>query len=350
MSWLFSQVLVEEYLEENFLDGEPCVQLNVMPTQAKFWRNDKMMDFSKLSQFGLTSQLLTESRGEELLMWFLEGFRARTSAQQEKGQELRAQEAECGKKWRGLLAKYDQNTHSWKTAQCSLLEDLEQSLQTWPRWGSMLNGECYQQPILAQTISEKESGLLPNNETFFHTPNTTGMDGGSNSRKALQKRLRAETPSGNCPTPTCSDVRTDKLKSTQQTPGSMHSVSLAQAVQMWPTPTVNMVSGGANHNSPQVLAGKHGINLHGAVMKFATPQASDNRDRGNLSSPCVQRRMKIGKQISLSQSVSEVSGRLNPTWVEWLMGWPLEWTDLKRLEMDKYPCVQQQHLTCLEIG
>jgi hypothetical protein len=36
-------------------------------------------------------------------------------------------------------------------------------------------------------------------------------------------------------------------------------------------------------------------------------------------------------------------GKLNPDWVEWLMGWPLGWTDLKPLEMDKSHCVQQQH-------
>ena len=28
-------------------------------------------------------------------------------------------------------------------------------------------------------------------------------------------------------------------------------------------------------------------------------------------------------------------GQLNPPWVEWLMGWPIGWTDLKPLEMDK---------------
>ena len=28
--------------------------------------------------------------------------------------------------------------------------------------------------------------------------------------------------------------------------------------------------------------------------------------------------------------------RLNPEWVEWLMGWPSGWTDLRPLEMDKF--------------
>jgi hypothetical protein len=27
----------------------------------------------------------------------------------------------------------------------------------------------------------------------------------------------------------------------------------------------------------------------------------------------------------------QIGGSLNPTWVEWLMGWPLGWTDLKPL-------------------
>jgi hypothetical protein len=37
-----------------------------------------------------------------------------------------------------------------------------------------------------------------------------------------------------------------------------------------------------------------------------------------------------------------IGGKLNPTWVEWLMGWPLGWTDLKPLVMDKSHSVPQQ--------
>jgi hypothetical protein len=40
---------------------------------------------------------------------------------------------------------------------------------------------------------------------------------------------------------------------------------------------------------------------------------------------------------------AQAGGSLNPTWVEWLMGWPLGWTDLKPLKMDKYQQWQQQH-------
>lgn len=85
MSWLFSQALVEEYSEGTCLAGEPCAQLNVMPTPHKFWRNDKTMEFSSLSQFGLTLRVLTDEDGEELLMSFLAAFPVRTSVQQGGG-------------------------------------------------------------------------------------------------------------------------------------------------------------------------------------------------------------------------------------------------------------------------
>ena len=78
-----------------------------------------------------------------------------------------------------------------------------------------------------------------------------------------------------------------------------------------------------------------------AQVNWPTPNASDYRDRGNMSNPCVQKRIDNGKQLGLSMVVHPTSGKLNPMWVEWLMGWPLGWTDLKPLEMDKSHCVQQ---------
>ena len=62
---------------------------------------------------------------------------------------------------------------------------------------------------------------------------------------------------------------------------------------------------------------------------WPTPQASDNRDRGNLSTPAIQRRLSRGKQLMLSMVVSHDSGRLNPEWVEWLMGYPIGFSGLR---------------------
>ena len=158
MSWLFSQALVEEYLGDICLDGEQFALLNGKPIQQAYCAPGKMTDFCRLSRFGMMFKPLTADRGEELLMSYLAGFPVKTLVQPEKERALAGGEAQCGNTWRELLARYNPDTLSWKTAQCSLLEDLEQSLEIWPRWGSMRNGECYRQPMLAQTIKEKESG------------------------------------------------------------------------------------------------------------------------------------------------------------------------------------------------
>lgn len=66
--------------------------------------------------------------------------------------------------------------------------------------------------------------------------------------------------------------------------------------------------------------------LSAEVKMWPTPGAADNRDRGNMSMPSIQRRASLGKQLNLGMVVDPTSGSLNPTWVEWLMGFPLGWT------------------------
>src|SRR5690606_19208811 len=58
------------------------------------------------------------------------------------------------------------------------------------------------------------------------------------------------------------------------------------------------------------------VGLARLVKLWPTPQAGDNRDRGNLSNPVIQRRIEKGKQVNLSMCVSKKSGQLNPEWVE----------------------------------
>ena len=78
MSWLFSQALVAEFSAATCSGGAPSAPLSVMPTQHKFWRNDKTMEPSQLSRFGLTCAVLTEDHGAALLTWFLADSRVRT--------------------------------------------------------------------------------------------------------------------------------------------------------------------------------------------------------------------------------------------------------------------------------
>jgi hypothetical protein len=187
MNWLFSQVLVVEYLGENYLDGEPSVPLSGNNTQLAYCLPDKMTDYLKVSRFGMMFKPLTEQLGQDLLMSYQAVFRAKTSLPQEKVQELTVKDQECGVKWQGSFAKFDPSSSLWKTHQCSLIGDWEQFLEIWPTWGSMRNGECWERQTLGLNTTEREFGLLPDNDKFFHTP-TTGSSGGSNSRKAMQKR------------------------------------------------------------------------------------------------------------------------------------------------------------------
>jgi hypothetical protein len=169
MSWLYSQALVEEYLAANSLDGEQSVQLSGKPTQQAYCAPDKMTVFSRLSRFGMMFKPLTANLGEELLMSYLADFHAKTSQQQEKAQELMENDQECGEKWLASFVKYDLDTHSWRTHQCSLLGDLDEFSETWPQWGLMRDGECWEQETLAHHTKGTESGSwLPTPLTSDH--------------------------------------------------------------------------------------------------------------------------------------------------------------------------------------
>ena len=91
-------------------------------------------------------------------MSYLEDFRVKTSQQQERAQGLMESDQACGEKWQGSFAKYDPDTHSLRTHQCSLLEDLMSSCQTLPAWGLMRDGECWEPGILEPPMPAKESG------------------------------------------------------------------------------------------------------------------------------------------------------------------------------------------------
>jgi len=73
-----------------------------------------------------------------------------------------------------------------------------------------------------------------------------------------------------------------------------------------------------------------------AMIKWSTPTAQDSKNNGAKSQM---------ERNSLPLS-AQVGGSLNPTWVEWLMGWPIGHTDLKPSATDKFQQWQQQHGVC----
>ncbi len=196
MSWIFSKALMDSYAnshcspeqeagfsEESSLDGEQFAQLSVMPTPHKFWRNDKTMEFSNLSRFGLTCAVLTEQDGEAVLTSFLGAFPARISVLPEKAQAWKVSAAGYGLSSNESFAKLSQDSCSWKIRQHSLFEDSEQSLQIWPLWGFLQDGESWELPIPEGITIGKEYG-------YWATPTATDWKG---SPKLSTVRKREET-------------------------------------------------------------------------------------------------------------------------------------------------------------
>ena len=280
MSWLYSQVLVEAFLEDISLDGEQCVQSSGSSTPQAYCAPDKMTGFSRLSRFGMTFKPLKENLGEELLTLYLAAFHAPTFPQQEKEQELMEKPLECGEKWRGSFTKYDPDTSLWRTHQCSLLGDLEEFSETWPQWGLMRDGECWEQTTLERTIRGTESGSLEN----WPTPR---------SCSAMAATITPESA--------WNEKRNPNLET-------------IVGQRMFPTPTTRDYKGANGFETTK--------------RKIADGQRAHMGQLPNVVQHLEQR---------------PIGGTLNPNWVEWLMGWPLGWTDLKPLEMDKSPCVQQPH-------
>jgi hypothetical protein len=128
---------------------------------------------------------------------------------------------------------------------------LDEFSETWPRWGMMRDGECWELATLAHRTEGIESGLLER----WPTPQSRDYKGSSGR----------------------------SMKGTE--------IDLPTKVKMWPTPTAHNAKEGG-------FPSEHSRN---------TPTLS-----------------------------AQAGGTLNPTWTEWLMGWPLGWTDLKPLETDKF--------------
>lgn len=102
----------------------------------------------------------------------------------------------------------------------------------------------------------------------------------------------------------------------------------------WPTPGAgdqkNRCSNG-DMATKRVKSGKQ-VSLEVAVhlqKMWPTPAAQDAKNA--TLPPSQQDRDTVPGALMRSGAI----GSLNPTWVEWLMGWPLGWTDLRPLETDK---------------
>lgn len=161
-----------EYSADTCLAGEPSAPLSGPHILRLYLLHDRMTDFSRLSRFGVMCKPLTANHGADVLMWYLAGFPVRTLAQPEGAQESMANAPACGRTWQELLARYNPFLSTWKTPQCSLLEDSDVFSETWPRSGTMRNGCAYQRQSAERRISVTESGYWPTPRASDHKGST----------------------------------------------------------------------------------------------------------------------------------------------------------------------------------
>jgi len=178
--------------------------------------------------------------------------------------------AASGPRLSDLLASYDRNTSSWRTSQHCLL--------------AQANGEADGLAEFSETWPS--AGMMRNGKTYQRQPWALPI---------------AESASGLWATPAktigaASEAEKGRWGGTAwyRPNGSKKQTNLTDQVLMFPTPTATMHKG----SSPAALTRKDG----------------QDRSRDRLD--------------HFLQSL-EGSGALNPTWVEWLMGFPTGHTDLQ---------------------
>jgi len=90
-------------------------------------------------------------------------------------------------------------------------------------------------------------------------------------------------------------------------------------LEMWPTPHGFSKDGLSN--------GPSGNELGNAVNRMLpTPRACDADKNIRTAAERAKERLRRKNGEDLP---TVVGGSLNPNWVEWLMGYPIGWTDLK---------------------
>ena len=244
----------------------------------------------------------------------------------------------------------------WVTHQRSLFDDSGWApfLETWPAAGTTLSGTAYRRPMsVPRTSVTASSSSHGPHLTEFPTPAATPYGSSHNGIRAgepssARPSLATMASTGNWPTPAEDDL-TEADGSGMWWPTPKASPSgpdfaragraesggddLATAVaRRWPTPRAADYKGAqtaAENSRRRVESGE--ANLSEAVMeslRWPTPMARDWR--GNRS-PDSSRKSPDLSDVVVNEDRNPdgsrpIGGQLNPNFVEYLMGFPKDWT------------------------
>jgi hypothetical protein len=183
-----------------------------------------------------------------------------------------------------------------------------------------VDGECYPLQMWERTIRERDG-------FYWRTPTAAdGKNMGCSNQVYLTDQVRLQQV-----------TNTEKLKTLQKMTmwpslksrekGKLYE-GLSGAVKMWPTPKANDSEKRGEFDLENPRNG-----LPAAVKKWPTPAARDWKGTNGYES--TKKKLAQGKRAQTGQLPNAVmmeqgaGGQLNPTWVEWLMGYPLGHTALE---------------------
>lgn len=333
MSWHCLQEPAEEFSVESYLDGIASERWRLSDTRVESCSPANVTDSCQSSPSGMTCGPLTGNPGADLSMSSAAASPAKTYPARERESESTASAADSGQKCTESFARFDHASHSWKTPQCSLLAGLDEFSETWPKSGMMHAGRAYPLPTAARPTAGKESGylhMMPT-PTACNAPNTGSNTSGPKS--LLDVARSGWNPGQQWPTPQATDYK--RMKYTPETLAKRknHQQGLPEMVyslefKMFPTP--------ACQDAPKT---------------WRTPVMADHKAVWQsretiLARPGKNMQIQLNQQVMLYKDKDgnrPNGGALNPMWVEWLMGWPIGWTDLKQLGTDKYRLWRRQH-------
>lgn len=209
----------------------------------------------------------------------------------------------CGTSTRASFASFDPGSSSWRTSQRSFDADSIASSVTLPRAGMMRSGSLYALP----TLERPSFGTGSSSSRGWPTPSATYIRTGSLEKwEERSTRLREKGYNGNG-----AQVTLD--------------VAAKQEARAWPTPRAQNRHGTWGDQA-------NGLDLQTAVAAegrgrfWATPRASEHKGTGPLDSASHEHRLDRGYLDAQMQEAEKATGRLNPDWVETLMGFEVGWT------------------------
>ena len=246
---------------------------------------------------------------------------AKTSHAREKAREYAAKEADCGRSMRVSFAKYDPVSCLWRIPHFLFQEDWATFSQTWPRWGMMVHGECYQLPPWVQDTDAiafgelSDDGIESTGESAWPTVTVHGnankSDYGGKSgdgletavKKAAEESATWPTPTAHAALPVCMEKDRDGLN---------YAVTRGKTKShLYPTVGTQTMGG---------CSGSFAKLKHLEEIGRQTPEECR----------AMSSHLTGGKDPAQANV-----GLLNPDWVEWLMGWPYGWTDIDKTSLDE---------------